>query len=257
MFVPVNGRLLRVLDVGRGDRVFVAHGGWVGGAELWQQQVELLTQRGWRVVTFDHRGSGQSPAKAANVSVDGLVDDLEAILHQLDIERCVLGGVSMGTVAALRVARRVPERVEGLVLVGGSSRWPNWQVRPLVAGLTVFYRGTLAAFGALAIVEPDVRHRVRRWFRQISRQADPRAARAMMRSLSGTDLRAEVESLHRPALLIHGTRDLIVLPRFARELAESLPDSELKLLPGAGHLPTLTRPREIADAVHARFGAGP
>jgi len=255
VFVGVNGRLLRVLDVGHGDRVLVAHGGWVGGAELWQQQVELLTQRGWRVVTFDHRGSGQSPAKAANVSVDGLVDDLEAILDRFGIERCVLGGISMGTVPAMRVALRVPDRVEGLVLVGATARWPKWQVLPLVAGLTAFYRGTLSAFGALAIVEPDVRKRVRRWFRQVARQASPKAARAMMRSLAGTDLREDVRSLHTPALVIHGTRDLIVLPRFARELAELLPNGELKLLRGAGHLPTLTRPREIADAVHARFGS--
>jgi len=78
-----------------------------------------------------------------------------------------------------------------------------------------------------------------------------------MRSLSGTDLRAEVESLHRPALVIHGTRDLIVLPRFARELAESLPDSELVMIQGAGHLPTLTRPAEVANAVVAKFGSSP
>ena len=47
----------------------------------------------------------------------------------------------------------------------------------------------------------------------------------------------------------------ITAPRFARELAESLPDSEIVMIPGAGHFPTLTRPADVANAVIARFGA--
>ena len=56
-----------------------------------------------------------------------------------------------------------------------------------------------------------------------------------------------------PTLLIHGEHDQIVPVHEAQELAAQLPNSELLILPGAGHVPTITRPYAVADAITRFF----
>jgi pimeloyl-ACP methyl ester carboxylesterase len=77
-----------------------------------------LERSGYRVVTYDARGHGTSPAPAdGRFDYDALADDLEAVLDAQGIERAVLAGASMGAHTALRFALRRPDRVAGLVLV--------------------------------------------------------------------------------------------------------------------------------------------
>jgi pimeloyl-ACP methyl ester carboxylesterase len=254
VYETINGRLLRVADFGRGDRVLVAHGGWIGSWELWQQQAELLSREGWRVVSYDHRGAGQSLAAPGDISLEALVDDLLAVLDHRGIERCVLAGESMGSAVALTAALRAPERFDGLVLVGGSALWTRLQLAPFLWNLRLAYRLTLRGFIRLAVPEKDTGRQIRRWGRSILAQADRRAARALVATMIGTDLRPRLREVRVPALVIHGSRDLIVPPRFGRQLAGGIPDAQLEVLEGAGHVPTLTRPAEVTDLIRAKFG---
>ncbi len=77
-----------------------------------------LERSGYRVVTYDARGHGASPAPAdGRFDYDALADDLEAVLAAQGIDRAVLVGASMGAHTAVRLALRDPARVAGLVLV--------------------------------------------------------------------------------------------------------------------------------------------
>lgn len=77
-----------------------------------------LERSGYRVVTYDARGHGASPAPAdGRFDYDALADDLEAVLDAQGIDRAVLAGASMGAHTAIRYALRRPERVAGLVIV--------------------------------------------------------------------------------------------------------------------------------------------
>jgi pimeloyl-ACP methyl ester carboxylesterase len=162
----------------------------------------------------------------------------------------------MGTAVALLCAQRDPTRFRGLVLVAGSGVWRRINLLPFLIGLTAAYRLTLRLFVTMAVPERENRAYMRRWGLSIVHQAQPRAARRLIRSLLGRDLRPQLAAVRVPTLVIHGTRDLIVLPRDGRSLAAALPDAQLKWIRGAGHVPTLTRPEEVADAIEARFGGG-
>ena len=243
-----------MVDLGSGERVLVTHGGWTGNWELWEQQAEVLTRQGWRVIGYDHRGSGFAGVDPSDISLDLLVDDLFAVLDELEIERCVVAGESMGTSVVALAALREPERFDGLVLVAGSGVWRNLSLMPFLVGLTVAYRATLKAFITLAVPERDVRRYVRRWGLSILRQARPAAARKLIRSLVGVDLRERLSDMRVPTLVLHGTRDLIVLPRDGRALAAAIPGATFVPIPQAGHVPTMTRPAEVSAAIHWRFG---
>lgn len=258
VFIEINGRLTRVMDFGQGDRTLVTHGGWTGNWELWEQQAEALAKQGWRVIAYDHRGSGVTDTSdgAASISLDSMVDDLFAVMDALGIERCVVAGESMGTTIALLAVLRCPERFDGLVLVAGSGVWRRVSTMPFLAGLTIAYRLTLRVFAAIAIPERDVRRYVRRWALSILRQARPRAARKLVAVITGHDLRPRLAEVDVPTLVVHGTRDLIVLPRDGRALAAAIPRAQLVMIEGAGHVPTMTRPAEVSEAIVSRFTSG-
>ena len=99
MFTRINGHLLSTVAFGSGPRTLVAHGGWVGSWELWQQPFELLSDE-WRCISYDHRGTGESPVSPEQITPEALVDDLFAVLDAYGVRRCVLAGESLGTLVS-------------------------------------------------------------------------------------------------------------------------------------------------------------
>jgi pimeloyl-ACP methyl ester carboxylesterase len=57
-----------------------------------------------------------------------------------------------------------------------------------------------------------------------------------------------------PTLVMHGSADVIVPPELGRQVAHEIPDAQFLLIEGAGHVPTITRPLEVVEAIRARFG---
>ncbi|HEX6871041.1 MAG TPA: alpha/beta hydrolase [Micromonosporaceae bacterium] len=252
MFITAGEQRLHVVSVGAGPQTIVAHGGWVGNWEMWLPPFELLST-GWRCVAYDHRGCGESPTVPAEITPESFVDDLFGVLDALGIERCVLAAESLGCVVALDAARRDPGRFTGLVLVDGSGGVTE-AVRPLITGARTDYPATVRAFVDRCVPEPDNEH-IRRWGRDMLMRAEPEAAARIFECyLDPPRPPVAVAGIEIPALVVHGTADQIVPPAAGQWLAQNLPDATLLLLDGAGHVPTMTRPREVAEAIDQRFG---
>ncbi len=234
------------------DRTLVALGGWVGSWELWAEPFTHLSAR-WRTVAFDHRGSGATVADAASITFEALVADLFAVLDALAIPRCVLAGESSGAAVAVAAALAHPERFSGLVLVDGLVQRPALAATdPFLHGLRHDYQATLARFVDACVPEPDSAA-IRRWGRQIVSRAPQDAAIRLYECLAGVDLRTRAGQIGHPTLLLHGTADALVPLDDARWLATHIPGSRLEILEGAGHVPTVTRPRAVAEAIERFF----
>jgi pimeloyl-ACP methyl ester carboxylesterase len=249
----INGNRLNTVSFGAGPRTFVAHGGWVGGWEVWRQTLELLSTD-WRCVAYDHRGSGQSVVAPERITPDGLVDDVLGVLDALGVARCVLAAESLGTVAALGAAIRAPERFEGLVLVGGTPAVNAATAGPLAAGSRQDFAATVRRFADACVPEPDSEH-IRRWGRDILSRAGGGAAARMLECYLERDTGpVPLAQVRVPALVIHGTADVIVPPSVGEQMVAALPDARLLLLDGAGHVPRMTRPHEVVEAIRKTFG---
>ncbi|MGH9031011.1 MAG: alpha/beta fold hydrolase [Acidimicrobiia bacterium] len=112
-----DGTRLEVREAGRGPAVLLVHG-FGGAKEDFADHLETLGAH-FRVVTFDHRGHGESdaPADPAAYSIDRLAADVVGVADALGIDRFRLLGHSMGGMVAQRVVRAHPQRVESLVLM--------------------------------------------------------------------------------------------------------------------------------------------
>ena len=245
MFIDAGGHQLQTVQFGTGPRWFVAHGGWVGSWELWQQPMQLM-QEDWRSVAYDHRGSGASTAAAEQINPDGLVEDLFTVMDHHGVDRCVLAGESMGAATCLQAVLADPERFLGLVLFDGVPAMVG--TAPDTSQIRGDYAAYVHDFVEACVPEPDSEH-VKRWGRQILLRADPEAAARMIESHFEQAIAPDLSQISVPTLVIHGELDVIAPLDLGRQVASAIPNAELVVLP-SGHVPTMTRPAEVVNAIN-------
>jgi pimeloyl-ACP methyl ester carboxylesterase len=156
------GVRLSVEEAGEGIPVVLLHG-LTATRRYVVMGSRALERSGHRVVGYDARGHGQStPAPAADAyCYEELAADLSAVLDELEIERAVLAGASLGAHTLLRLALDAPERVAALVAItpgydpqtaDDPSRLARWDA--LAAGLREGgVEGFVAAHGEPAVPE--------------------------------------------------------------------------------------------------------
>jgi non-heme chloroperoxidase len=200
------------------------------------------------------RGHGDASRPSAGYSVRDFAADLTAFMNVLQLESAVIVGHSMGSGVALRFAVDHPDRTLGLVLVGASdSLRANPDAREawnaLLSKLTdpvdpQFVRegleNTLAQSVPQALFESLIQENLKVpafvW----------RAALDARWSAEG-DYAGELAEIRAPTLIIWGDRD-VRYPRSEQyALATAIPDSQLVVYPGAGHLLHLEEPGRVAS----------
>jgi pimeloyl-ACP methyl ester carboxylesterase len=254
VFLDLDGNKVFTLSFGRGPVTVLAHSGWIGNFEDWIATLAPLSES-WRTVVYDHRGAGETRVPVERISADALIDDVFRVMDALHIDRCVLGGFSLGTVTVLRAALRQPGRFSGLMLMNGNAgvQMPNASpVRRLPPsqwpGET--FLDHLEWFADQCTPEPDSEH-IRRWAVNILSRSTPGVADriATMQPSEKIDWAMRLPELTLPTLLVHGEKD----PRYSFELMQYLqsllPNSKLVVMEGSGHLPMMTRPMDMAKVI--------
>lgn len=249
MFVDVPGAKLFAVRSGPAQgTAIVAIGGWIGSSELWLEPLANLSDA-YVTLAYDHRGSGLSICELDAITFENLVADALAVLDAFGIDRCVLAAESAGAQTALAVAARFPHRVSHLVIVDGMvARGIAVENDPFLQGLRSAYPATIERFVQLCVPEPHSEH-IKAWGRKILARAEPGAAVALRIAGSLTDVSSDILRITQPVLVLHGEIDKIVPLDAGKALAAGLADAELQVLEGSGHVPTLTQPRKVADAM--------
>jgi pimeloyl-ACP methyl ester carboxylesterase/putative sterol carrier protein len=263
--VRAGAHVLSCFSVGEGPPVVLLHG--LGATRLsWMPLLQPLADR-YRVLAPDLPGHGESSKPRVTYTPRFYAGVIGRLLAELELDRAVLVGNSMGGRIALEVAARAPARVAGLVLVG-----------PAVAGLPFPYYARLlrllpAELGAFPV--PMRRRLVLLGIKQLFAHPErlPRnaytagadefirvyrsgrarvallgAMRGLMRDRPDLFWDA-VRQVGAPALVIHGEQDRLVPVRLGEILASALPRAELVVLPGVGHVPQFEVPETTVELV--------
>jgi pimeloyl-ACP methyl ester carboxylesterase len=259
--MPVD---LHTREAGSGRPLVLLHAFPLSSA-MWLAQREALAGT-CRVLTPDLRGFGGSPQGSDEPSLDEMADDVAALLDAKNLDRVVLGGLSMGGYVAMAFARRHPERLHGLVLADTKASADTEEAKanrlriadaveadpesevlldavlPALLGETTKARRAMVAGRVKALV-----------------QAAPATAVAWAQRAMA-DRPDSLESLRAvsvPALVVVGDEDVLSPPEDAHKMVEALPDGQLAVLAGAGHLSAVETPEAFAEAVAAYLGRLP
>jgi len=212
---------LHMRDWGQGNTV-VFIPGWPFGLEMFEYQFTQLPQLGCRCIGISMRGFGKSSKPWGEYSYDIFADDLQAVLHSLDLNNVTLVGFSMGGAIALRyMARHNGDRVANLVLCGAAA--PSFTTRDgfpfgtepgAVDGLIELCysdRAKLNAdFGKILFKDLNaVSPQLLAWFQSLGMEASPHATAACLAALRDSDLREDLQSVNVPTMLFHGLHDRI------------------------------------------------
>lgn len=254
--------------------VVLAHG-WTCSTAFWAAQIRALSVD-HRVIAYDQRGHGRSPASAA-CSTDALADDLEAVLEATLApgERAVIAGHSMGGMTVMAAAERKAFREHAaavLLCSTGSSRLvAQSTVVPIRAGrlrtwLTRHILGSRVPLGpvtplALRILKygtmgpGSAPHMVEACARIV--HGCPRTARyTWSQVLDALDLDHGVRELRVPTAIVAGTADRLTPPAHACALAAALPDCVgLTELPGIGHMTPVEAPELVTGRIRELVAA--
>ncbi|WP_049902114.1 alpha/beta fold hydrolase [Halococcus agarilyticus] len=262
-----NGIQTYYEEYGDGPPVVFLHGAW-GDHRLWAEQVRSLATD-YRIIVYDLRGHGRTGgSELDSYTMRSYVEDLNALVTTLDLDRPAICGRSMGGMVALAYAAAYPDTIGALCTLGAET--PEAQTR----GEWVERRALPKLIDVLStVVDRDrlmaVMHRIDEW------RYDPRGAGDMeeieriLRSHAeefpkpsadeSTKIRKAVESYPSesidyssilvPSLILYGEYEIPLIRRHAKYMENVIPHAEASRIPNAGHVSTVDSPEFVVESL--------
>ena len=227
-------------------------------ADVWEELLLACAAAGLCAAALDAPGFGGTPALGRPLTMETIAGLGAAALDALGARRAGIVGSSMGGYAAMAFARQFPERVSSMTLIGtkASADLPAAKEKREEQARTALEQG------AKAVVDPFVpRLLARATPEAVLRRVESLAARATAQgiadALRGMALRPDsLPDLARwrvSTLVIAGTEDALMPLADLEAMASAVPGARLEVLEGAGHLPYLDRPAEVARLLTAHL----
>lgn len=250
---------LHVRDLGAGPVVLLLHAFPCDG-RMWAPQAEELVDDGWRVIVPDLPGFGRSPLLDGPPSLDAVATRL---LHWLDgegIDRCVLGGVSLGGYVAMALLRARPDVANRLLLCDTKATEdaePARENRERLARRCLESPGETGRILEQAVLpgllgdttradRPAVVDLVRGWLHEVDADTVAWYQRAMAARPGSLEL---LGGLDLPTLVLFGDED-VLSPAAEQELMLAAMSQARRVeVSGAGHLANVEVPARVASEI--------
>ena len=198
--IIVENGLVHYEAIGRGKPVLFLHG-WLGSWRYWMPTMEAVSDR-YRTYALDLWGFGDSDKSQQRYEVESYVSLIGEFMDGLGLVQLPIVGHALGAIAAVLFAVQAPDRVEKLMAVS----------LPLNSSAV----SRKISSGGNGLLERALgRKQAQQAYPEVAMEADktdPDAITLSTQSLSGLDLRSELDRITRPLLIVHGERDSLVTP---------------------------------------------
>jgi aminoacrylate hydrolase len=230
--------------------------GLTGYASFWRDQVPSFA-RSYSVITYDHRGVGQSDLKCASNVIERLAADAIALLDALGVAKAHVVGHSAGAAAAQCIAIDHPQRVASVVLVASWTK-PDAYFRRFFALrkelLSRLGPSSYIQANTLFLYPPAYIAANNERLRQIEAQnlahfPSSETIASRMDAIMAFDRTADLGKIRVPTLVLAAQDDVITPAYFSEELARRIPGAEAKFFPQGGHDFPQVVAREFNQAV--------
>lgn len=250
MRVEVGGLSIAYERAGSGPPVVLAHGFVGDGGSTWGRQIDALADE-FTVFAWDAPGAGGSDDPPDGFGMDDYADCLASFLHALRMEPAQLVGLSFGAALVLSTFHRHRGIARSLALVSGYAGWLG-----SLGSAEAHHRLTrslavadlppeeFATAMVPSMFSPAVEDAVAASFVESVRAFRPAGFRAMARA-SFEDQSHVLPEVDVPVLLLYSDHDVRAPVAVGEAMHAALPDSELVVLQGPGHVSSVEAPDQV------------
>jgi pimeloyl-ACP methyl ester carboxylesterase len=251
--VQTGGLEIAYERVGEGPPVVFVHGAAVVG-RVWRALLVALANE-FTAVAWDEPGAGRSSDVPADFGLADYARCLAAVIEALGPGPAHVAGLSWGSTVVLELYRHHPELVATLILIGAYAGWkgslPADEVAARVEGVRQLLAAPAEAFdptlpGLFAGKPPAECVAL---LKDVAADVRPETLKTQLYLMAEADQRDLLPRIAVPILLIWGELDARSPPSIARQFQDTLPQTELVVIPGAGHVCQLERPAQVNEAI--------
>jgi len=252
-------------DFGVGQPIVLIHGFPLSG-HSWEKQVAVLLDKGYRVITYDRRGFGNSSHPSFGYDYDTFAEDLNTLITKLDLRNVVLVGFSMGTGEVTRyLGKYGSDRVSKAVLMAPVPPFllktddnPEGVDRSVFDGIMKSIVDDRPAYLSAFLkdffnVDVFLGDRISKEAIQMSwNVAAAASAKGTLDCVPSwlTDFRDDLPRIDVPTLIVHGDADRILpFESTAARLPQLIKDSRLVVIPGGPHAINWTHADRVNSAL--------
>lgn len=248
-------------DYGKGQPVILIHG-WPLSHRAWEGQIAEIVDAGFRCIAYDRRGFGLSSFPWGDYDYTALASDLNELIQQLDLKKCVLVGFSMGGGEVVRYLTDYgSKKVAKVALISSiipivkktkdnPDGVPKKDLKGIMNALKADRVGFLKGFHKDFYNYTDKKSTVSEaqlaydW--SIAAYASPRATIKAAEAWAETDFRPELKNVKVPTLIVHGDADNIVpIKTSGEQAAEGIKNNTYKVIKGGPHGLNVTHRAEL------------
>ncbi len=251
--VQTGGLEIAYERVGEGPPLTFVHGAGEDG-RVWQPQLEALADE-FTVVAWDEPGAGRSSDVPADFGLADYANCLAALIEAVALGPAHVAGLSWGGTVVLELYRHHPELVATLILVDTYAGWKGSLSEEEVRARVEDVHRMLAApaeefdptLSDLFVGDPPAEFVP--LLAEMAADVRPESFRVALLAMAETDQRDLLPRITVPTLLVWGEQDVRSPLSVARQFERAIPDTQLVVIPGAGHVSNLERPEEFNEAV--------
>ena len=223
---------------------------------VWQAQVEAFSEQ-FYCVAYDIKGLGGSSVGDGQFTMESFVDDLELIMRELDLDKPIVCGHSMGGYIALRALERMEEKFSAVILCDTSSKADNNEKklnrsddikRINAQGLTSFSKNFIGrCYGDL--YKKEHKEEVKKRIAKSTSFHSVGVKGCILAMMSRNDTTDYLSKIAIPSLILCGEQDTLTSPNLMQLLAEKIKGSSFALIKNSGHMSMVENPLEVNDTI--------
>ena len=252
-------------DYGTGKPVVLIHG-WPLNGGSWEKQEAVLLDAGYRVISYDRRGFGESSKPSTGYNYNTFASDLDTILKTLDLNYVTLVGFSMGTGEVTRyISTYGSDRIEKAVLIASIPPYllktpdnPQGIDKSVFDGIKDSIKSDRLAFLTQFFQDfynmdvlggKRISDQVYQYSWNVASRASPTGTYECVNAWL-TDFRNDLDYIDVPTLIIHGDADRILpIDVTGRRLKDAIKDNKYLEIEGGPHGMIWTHAEEINQAL--------
>ncbi|MBY9008585.1 MAG: alpha/beta hydrolase [Candidatus Lokiarchaeota archaeon] len=228
--------------------------------QMWNYQIDFFREK-MTIVAFDNRGVGKSSRPDFPYTMELFIEDLKQLLDYIGITEGIhLCGSSMGAMVSQKYALKYPKMIKTLILCAPGSYYPlktseqNLLTYNILKDLDLEQR---VKFFFPLMYSREFKKRLetdREFFDEISKDmnfcaqlVDPPLYKDYINqneAFKNFDMRDSIKDIIQPTLILSGSKDKMSIPGEIQSMNEEIPNSELEIIPGAGHAFNIEFPEE-------------